>query len=635
MGFSYLTNVDLDQAVAEYCEVLLANGMTPQEETVFVPDALGRITSEAVYASICAPHYNACAMDGIAVDASITFGATETSPVYLKETDFVRVDTGDPLPDGCDAVIMIEDVIEEADRVKIYQAAAPWQHIRQIGEDISAGDMIFPSYTAIKPAGMGAMLASGVMQLKVFKKPVVGIIPTGDEIVKPTPDPKCGDIIEFNSSIFSGMLVQAGAVPKVYDIVPDKLPLIQAAVEKALEECDAVILNAGSSAGREDFSTEVIQNVGKVLYHGIAMKPGKPAILGYSKEKPILGVPGYPVSGIIVIEQILKPVLKLLCGSQGESSEIEEAIIAKKLNSSLKYREFIRTRLGYVEHKLIAVPLNKGAGVVSSFVKADGIIDVEQNCEGYEAGAKVSVRLLKPKREIEKMLVVTGSHDPLIDEVADIMMRDYPGYQTASTHVGSMGAIMALRRKEAHLGGVHLLNSEDGTYNTSYIKQYFPAGGVVLIEGVRRIQGIMTQKDNPKEITSLQTIKEKHLSYVNRQKGSGTRILLDYLLKEENIHSADIYGYTREELTHTNVAAVIAAGSGDAGMGIYSAAQIYDLDFIPVCEEEYDFLVAESALELPVYQNFIKILKGEEFRSRLEKLGGYRLESPGRVIHFD
>ena len=417
MGFSYLTNVDLDQAVAEYCEVLLANGMTPQEETVFVPDALGRITSEAVYASICAPHYNACAMDGIAVDASITFGATETTPVYLKETDFVRVDTGDPLPDGCDAVIMIEDVIEEADRVKIYQAAAPWQHIRQIGEDISAGDMIFPSYTAIKPAGMGAMLASGVMQLKVFKKPVVGIIPTGDEIVKPTPDPKCGDIIEFNSSIFSGMLVQAGAVPKVYDIVPDKLPLIQAAVEKALAECDAVILNAGSSAGREDFSTDVIQNVGKVLYHGIAMKPGKPAILGYSKEKPILGVPGYPVSGIIVIEQILKPVLKLLCGSQGESSEIEEAIIAKKLNSSLKYREFIRTRLGYVEHKLIAVPLNKGAGVVSSFVKADGIIDVEQNCEGYEAGAKVSVRLLKPKREIEKMLVVTGSHDPLIDEV--------------------------------------------------------------------------------------------------------------------------------------------------------------------------------------------------------------------------
>lgn len=631
MGFSYLTNVDLDKAVKDYCQTLTANGLKPQEETVFVPDALGRIASEAVYACICAPHYNACAMDGIAVNSSITFGATETTPVYLKETDFVYVDTGDPLPENCDAVIMIEDVIQEDNQVKIYQSAVPWQYVRQIGEDISAGDMIFPSYTVIRPAEIGVMLASGVMKLKVFKKPVVGIIPTGDEIVKPTPNPKCGDIIEFNSSIFCGMLREMGAIPKVYDIVPDKLPLIQASVEKTLKECDVVILNAGSSAGREDFSTQVIRNVGEVLYHGIAIKPGKPAILGYAKEKPILGVPGYPLSGIIVIEQILKPVLKIMCGNIYDRENIEEVVLAKRLNSSLKYREFIHTRLGYVDNQLIAVPINKGAGVVSSMIKADGIIDVSQDCEGYETETKVSVRLLKSKQEIKKMLLITGSHDPLIDEVADIMMRNYPGYQIASTHVGSMGAFMALKRREAHLGGIHVLDQEAGLYNQSYIKKYFSFGGVVLIEGVRRLQGLMIRKGNPKGITSLKNIKEQKLSYVNRQKGSGTRILLDYLLKKEGISSSEIYGYTREEFTHTNVAAVIASGSGDVGMGIYSAAQIYDLDFIPICEEEYDFLVAESALDLSVYKHFIEILQGEEFRNRVQKMGGYRLHNPGQV----
>ena len=369
MAFEYLTNEPLDKAVKSYLEALVKNGLAPKCETIQVTEALSRITFDAVYAQNCAPHYNACAMDGIALDAKLTFGATETTPVVLKEVQIVRVDTGDPLPPGCDAVIMIEDVIEIEGGVELSAAAVPWQNIRQIGEDIAAGDMILPSYTEISPAAMGAMLASGVLDIKVVKKPIVGIIPTGDEIVPPTKNPKEGEIIEFNSTIFSAMLRLWGAEPKTYPIVKDKLALIKEALQKALLECDAVLLNAGSSAGREDYSTIAIREIGEVLIHGIAIKPGKPAILGYRNEKPILGIPGYPVSGIIVMEQIFKPISELLTGKSPKEDPQVLAACAKAFTSSLKYREFVRTRIGYVNDKMIAVPLNRGAGVVSSFVK--------------------------------------------------------------------------------------------------------------------------------------------------------------------------------------------------------------------------------------------------------------------------
>lgn len=632
MGFQYLTNIPLTEALEEYISVLKYNGMKPKDEIIPVDEALHRISFCAVYAKICAPHYNACAMDGIAIHSSITFGATETTPVSLTKNDYVRVDTGDPLPMNCDAVVMIEDVVEDGELIRLYSAATPWQHVRQIGEDISAGDMIIPSYTKITPAIMGSMLASGVMSIQVIKRPVVGIIPTGDEIVMPTANPKPGDIIEFNSTIFSNMLKEEGCVTKTYPIVPDKFNLIVEAVQNAVRECDVVILNAGSSAGREDFSSQAIKMVGEVLIHGIAIKPGKPAILGLSGCVPILGVPGYPVSGIIVINEILNPIIRVLYGNDITKSSMEKAFLSKRLNSSLKYREFVRTRLGMVNGKLVAVPLNRGSGVVSSFMKADGIIDVPQDLEGYEAGEEVNVKLLRELDEIKNLLVITGSHDPLLDEATDIMKQICRDSGVASTHVGSMGGIMALKRKETHLAGIHLLDGESNSYNISYVKRYFPNGGVVLVECVKRIQGLMVYTNNPLNIQSIKDIKENKLSYVNRQKGSGTRILFDHLLKQENILQNEIDGYAREESTHTNVAAVIAAKSADVGMGIYSAAKMYDLDFIPICEEEYDLLVSEETFHKPTFLRFLEVLKSDEFRIRLESMGGYTINNPGNII---
>ncbi len=632
MTFQYLTNVPLTQAREEYLKRLIEQGLHSHTESIPVFEACGRITSEAVYAHICAPHYHASAMDGIAVKASDTFGATETTPVRLSTEQYIVVDTGDPLPENCDAVIMVEDIVkEENGTVRIYNAAVPWQHIRQIGEDICAGEMILPSYTTISPSAIGALLAGGVLEINVIKKPVIGIIPTGDEIIPPTSDPGPGDIIEFNSSIFSSMVRGWGAEPITFPIVPDEFDTMKQTVTEALEKCDIVLLNAGSSAGREDYSAQVIRSLGGILYHGIAMKPGKPAILGYQGPKAILGVPGYPVSGIIVIEQLLKPIVDYINHTHVHQDISVEATLSRSIVSGLKYQEFVRVRMGYVDGKLIASPLSRGAGVVSSFMKADGILEVPQGLEGYEAGSTVSIRLLRPLEELKNTLVAIGSHDPLLDEVSNLLHRKNPSLYMASSHVGSMGGIMAVRRDETHMAGIHLLDEKDGSYNTSFVKKYFSKGGVRLVECVGRTQGIMVAAGNPKNITGIQSLMQPGMRYVNRQKGSGTRILIDYLCKKENIDTSKIYGYDREEFTHTSVAAQIASGSADAGMGIYSAAQLYGLDFIPICIEQYDLLIPDSAWETEMVQEIINILKSKEFSEKLQAMGGYTLQNPGEV----
>lgn len=633
MGFEYLTNVPLTQAREDYLAMLQSHGFAPKTEVIPVFESCGRVTARAVYAHICAPHYAASAMDGVAVNAKDTFGATETTPVTLQPEQFTVLDTGDPIPEDRDAVIMVEDIVKNEDgSITIHAAAAPWQHIRQIGEDVCAGEMILPSHMTVSPAAIGAMIAGGVLEIEVIRKPVVGIIPTGDEIIPPCTDPKPGDILEFNGSIFSAMVKSWGAEAVVYPIVPDKFERIKAMVAKAASECDMVILNAGSSAGREDFSARVIQELGQVLYHGIAMKPGKPAILGCQGAKPILGVPGYPVSGIIVIEQLLKPLIDHWLQVPSAPAQYAKATLTRPVVSGLKYEEFVRVRMGSVGGKLMASPLSRGSGVVSSFMKADGILEVPQGLEGFEAGAEVSVRLLSPIEKLQNTLVVIGSHDPLLDELADMLHLENPNLYMSSSHVGSMGGIMAIRRGEAHAAGCHLLDTGDGSYNRSFIRKYFPKGGVKLISCVGRQQGLMVAKGNPLNIRKFSDIAKEGVRYVNRQKGSGTRILTDYLCKQENLDASAIYGYDREELTHTSVAAQIVSGSADAGMGIYSAAKLYCLDFIPICIEEYDLIIPDHAWDTPMVQELLTILKSDTFREKLLALGGYTVDNPGEVI---
>lgn len=625
MKHNYLHNTPVDTAREAYFAHLTENGFAQKTETVSAAASVGRILSQAVYARICSPHYNACAMDGIAVSAADTYGASENFPVHLTARQYTPADTGDPLPDGCDAVVMIEDVTQEEDgSVCLFSAVHPWQNVRQVGEDICMGDMIAPSFTEITPSLCGAFLAAGITQVCVLRKPRVAIIPTGDEIVSPTDNPQKGEIIEFNSAIFSAMLAQWQAESAVYPIIKDKKELLGQALTQAAAECDIVLMLAGSSAGRDDYASTVIGELGTVLYHGLAVKPGKPAVLGNIGSVPVAGLPGYPVSAIVIMQEIVKPLLELYYGRKNEDTPTVTAVLGKRVVSSLKYREYVRVTLGRTGDSYTAVPLPRGAGVITSFTKADGILVIEQNCEGLEAGEEVEISLLRPLSQIDRSLIITGSHDPLIDELSDLVNKKGCGFGITSSHVGSMGAITAIRNKQAHLGFVHLLDAQTGTYNTSYIEKYFPNGGVRLIKGVGRVQGLMVKKGNPLQINTFADICKGR--YVNRQPGAGTRILCDYLLAANGMDKSQINGYKNEEYTHTAVAARIAAGNADCGLGIYSAAKMYDLDFIEICIEEYDVLIDEAAYETQSVQTFLQLLGSEEFRNRLLQMGGYRFD---------
>ena len=625
MKHNYLNNTEINEAREKYFSVVKSAEFSYKTEAVSAQLSHGRILAEAVYAKICSPHYNASAMDGIAVNAEDTYGACEAEPVVLPPEKYTVVDTGDPIPDGADAVVMVEDVTEdESGNVKLIAAVHPWQNVRQVGEDICMGDMIAPTGTVVTPSLCGAFLAGGITAVSVKKCPLVGIIPTGDEIVEPKENPEKGEIIEFNSTIFSAMLKEWNAESKVYGIVKDKKDLLAEAISKAAEECDAVLVLAGSSAGRDDYTSTIISQLGEVVIHGVAAKPGKPAVLGIIGDTPVVGLPGYPVSAIVVMEEFVKPLVDVYYSRTAKKEETLDAILSKRVVSSLKYKEYVRVSLGKIGENYFAVPLPRGAGVVTSFTKAAGILEVPQNCEGIDAGETVTVRLLKDKNEIENSLIITGSHDPIIDEISDILKKKGCGFSVISSHVGSMGALNAVKNGQAHMGATHLLDGESGIYNEAYIKQYFPDGGAVLVKGIGRVQGIMVRKGNPCNINSIPDIKN-HI-YVNRQRGAGTRVLFDYLLKKHGISPDEIKGYRNEEFTHTAVAALIAAGNADAGMGIYSAAKMYDLDFIPVCNEEYDFLVGEEFIDDPAVKAFLEVLKSEEFKNRLEEMGGYSVE---------
>ncbi|WBW99505.1 molybdopterin biosynthesis protein [Oceanirhabdus sp. W0125-5] len=628
----YLSNYELKDAIKMYFNKL--TNLRKEKEMINTWDANGRVTSVPVYSLMSSPFYNSSAMDGIAVKSSSTIGATDRNQIVLEEgKDYIVVDTGDPIPKEFDSVIMIEDLINvDHNKVKIYKSVIPWQHIRALGEDIVENQLIIPSNHTIRPVDIGAMIAGGVNSVEVYKKPRVGIIPTGTEIVEPGTELKVGDIIEFNSRTFSAQVESWGGNANRYNIVDDVYEEIKETVKKASEENDIVLINAGSSAGREDYTAKVIEELGEVVLHGVAIKPGKPVILGIVNNKPVIGIPGYPVSAYFIMELIVKKLIQSYQGMEGKSLKTVKATLSRRVMSSLKHLEFVRMKLGYVGNKLIATPLTRGAGATMSLVRADGILEIPQSSEGIEAGEEIEVKLLKDEDDIKNTIVCIGSHDPIIDIVSDFIHMRNKNYFLSSAHVGSMGGIMALKKEETHIAPIHLLDMESGEYNVSYVKKYLSNQNIHLIKGVKRIQGLMVQKGNPLNIKGFKDIADGKKKFVNRQRGSGTRLLLDYNLKKIGINPNKILGYEREEFTHLSVAAAVAAGDVDCGLGVYSAAEMMELDFIPLCKEEYDIAVPEEYLEMDIIKEFIKVIKSEEFCNELDKLGGYDYSGIGEII---
>jgi putative molybdopterin biosynthesis protein len=632
----YLDDLPWESALERYLAFLDNMGALDPgvSEHIFVEEALGRITAAPVYARISSPHYHASAMDGMAVRSTDTYGASETTPKQLKVGEgAVMVDTGDPLPEGCDAVIMIEDVhYVSPDIIEIIQAAPPWQHIRAVGEDIVATEMIISASHQVRPVDIGALLAGGVDQLYVFPRPRVAILPTGTELVQPGSELKPGDIIEYNSRLLGAMVEKWGGTPLRRDITVDNFENIKAALAKAADEADIVLVNAGSSAGSEDFTAEAIRSLGTVLVHGVATKPGKPVILGAISGVPTIGVPGYPVSAYIDMDLFVKPVIFKKLGTVPPPVDKIEAAVSRKIVSPIGVEEFVRVKLGQVGEKIVATPISRGAGILMSLVQADGMMRIPQNSEGYNTGDKAPVELFKTTREIRETTVIIGSHDLALDVLANFIRRKFPEATLSSAHVGSLGGLTALRRGEAHCAGTHLLDEETGEYNVSYVKRILSGRKISLVNLVYREQGLILAKGNPRNICDLNDLTREGINFVNRQRGAGTRILLDYLLRKQGLDPERINGYEHEEYTHMAVAVAVKAGAADAGLGIRAAARALGMDFVGIVQERYDLCIPEEYWDSPYIQRLLEVMNMPGFQEEVRMLGGYDLRDCGKVV---
>ncbi|MFM1651814.1 molybdopterin biosynthesis protein [Brevibacillus sp. B_LB10_24] len=606
-------------------------------ETELIPTgaALGRVTAEAVLAKVSMPNYNASAMDGIAVKAEKTYGADEQRPVRLKlGEDYVTVDTGDPIPNGFDAVIMIEHIHQiDEQTVEIMEAVAPWQHIRPIGEDVVVGDMIVPAWHKLRPVDLGALLAGGILQVPVLRKPKVAIIPTGTELIPPAEEVAEGEIIEFNGTVFSAFLQEWGAEALYRGIVKDDYNLIKAALQQAVREADIVLLNAGSSAGTEDYTVHVIDELGEVLTHGVATRPGKPVVIGLVEDKPVIGLPGYPVSAYLALEWFVRPLVHQYLGQIELQRPKITAKMGRRVVSVMGAEDFVRMNIGCIDGQYIANPLTRAAGVTMSMVRADGLLRIPAGHLGYEQGEEAEIELYRPIEHIRQTIVASGSHDLSVDILHSLLREIHPEQFLISSHIGSMGGILAIQKGEAHIAGVHLFDEVSGTYNVPFIEKYLPAQDVVLLQLVYRQQGWIVKKGNPHQLQSAADIANKRLTYMNRQRGAGTRLLFDYLLKQEGISREQIYGYTREAVSHLSVAAAVAGGTADAGLGIYSAAAAMDLDFIPVAEERYDLLMSRKFYQSEQGQTLLELIRSPRFREQVESLGGYSCRDSGNMVY--
>ena len=631
----FISDVPGAEALAAWRAACAAAGCPARVETnrVGLHEAVGRVTAEPVWATRSSPSFDASAMDGIAVRAADTIGASESTPVFIERDAYVVLDTGDPMPDGFDAVVMREHVhYDDAGRAELRSAVAPYQHVRSIGEDVSATELLLPTGHRLRAVDVAAAAAAGAIDLVVHRAPVVAVLPTGDEIRPVGTEPAPGVILDTNSLMLAAQAEAVGCTAWRSPIVPDDPEALADAVRDATTRADLVIVVAGSSAGRDDHTASVVERTGTLAVHGVAVRPGHPVVLGVVDRTPVLGAPGYPVSASLTFDIFAAPLLAALEGATPTERPRARARIARKLASSMGMDDWVRVRLGRVGGELVATPLPRGAGVLTSLVRADGLLVVPAGVEGHHAGEHVDVTLLRGVGEIDRTIVAVGSHDLVLDLAASKLRAVDPGVTLASSNVGSLGGLVALRDGLCHLAGSHLLDPETGEYTLPYVDRVLVERDVAVVRLVHREQGLIVAPGNPLAIGAIEDVARADVRYINRQRGAGTRVLLDHELRRRDIPADAVGGYAREEHTHLAIAAAIAAGRADTGLGIMAAARAFGLDFVPVTREPYDLVLATDTLEDPVTAPLWALLGDPDFRGAVEELGGYDTAEMGRRI---
>src|SRR6266849_1743643 len=615
----YLSDIPLSEALQKFHDALAAAGALTlaEAETLALDQAHGRVTASPVWAARSSPHYDAAAMDGVAVRARETIGATETSPLRLTVGEqVVWVDTGDPMPPGFDAVIMIEVIHQvDASTIEIQAPVAPYQHVRPLGEDIVATELVLPGSHRLRPQDLAACAAAGLTAVAVRKPPHVAVIPTGTELVPIGTEPKPGDIVEFNSLMLGAMMAEWGGTATRWPAIPDDYERLKQTILAAVAASDIVAVNAGSSAGSEDYTARAVADLGQLVVHGVAVRPGHPVVLGVVRQKPVVGIPGYPVSAALTCELFIKPLIEHKLGLPPSTRPKMTAHLSRKVLSPTGADEYLRVRLGRVGTKMVATPIQRGAGVIMSLVRADGLVVIPRFSESLDG-----------------TIVVIGSHDLTLDLLASELRRGHPNLTLTSSNVGSLGGLLALQRGETHLAGSHLLDEATGEYNLAFIRRYVPGRALVVVNLVHRIQGFIVPPGNPKSLSTLTDLTRDGITFINRQRGSGTRVLLDYLLTQQAIAPAHIAGYEREEFTHLAVAAAVAGGRVDVGLGVLSAARALGMDFVPLQNEQYDLVILREFYDSELLQPLLALIRSQTFQQQVEALGGYDVSTMGEVV---
>lgn len=630
----YLSVIPPVEAV-QRAKAALDRGTLVRAELVPAHEAAGRVLAEAVFARYSSPTYHSAAMDGYAVCARDTYGAREGAPLRLKEgqTCF-PVNTGNSLPGETDAVIMIEHIVREDDEISIEAPAFPWQHVRRIGEDIVATELLFARNRLLSACDIGALLSGGVWEVPVWERLRVHIIPTGDEVLDfaARPNPGKGQVVESNSQMLAALARELGCVVTRVPPVQDNPNALHAALKAGLEAgAHLTVLCAGSSAGSKDFSKSVMEREGEVLVHGIAVMPGKPSLLAQCHGRLVAGAPGYPVSALVCFDELLKPLLCWLSHRETLQRPLIEVELTRAVPSRIGVEEHVRLAVGRVDSKYVAAPLPRGAGNLTSVTRAQAMTRIPAACEGLPEATTVSAELCVSPEALDRIVVCVGSHDNTLDLLADELMALPEPVGFVSTHVGSMGGLTALAKGSCHFSGMHLFDPATQTFNFPFLRKFLLQMDLRVINLVIRHQGLIVAKGNPLGITGIQDL--TRVRFLNRQRGAGTRILLDHKLQQANIRPADVIGYQCEEVTHMAVAVNILSGAADCGMGIAAAAQALDLDFVPIANERYDLVIPARFMNHPGVQAVLEVIRSDVFKKRITGRGGYETELTGMEMH--
>jgi putative molybdopterin biosynthesis protein len=603
-------------------------------ETVDLANALDRVLANDVAAEVDVPAFDRSNVDGFAVHAADTFNAMEEAPRSLQLNDEVLapgvqskttvepgtatpIATGAIVPRGADAVVMIEqtELVDGKSELQVRRAVSPGQHIAFAGTDIARGETVLREGHRVTSREIGVLAAVGLGQVDVFRRPRVAIVSTGDEIIAPGETPRPGAVFDSNQAILSAAVRELGAEPVPMGIVPDDETRLRDVLQTALD-CDVILLSGGTSKGAGDLSYHVVRELTNpgIVAHGVALKPGKPICLAVTEGKPVVILPGFPTSAIFTFHEFVAPVIRALGGQPEATRDTVTATMPLRFNSERGRTEFLLVGLVESESGLAAYPMGKGSGSVTTFSRADGFIAIDSQTEIVEAGASVEVQLLG--RAVEPAdLISIGSHCVGLDLLLGLLERR--GLATKALHVGSTGGLAAAQRGECDLGGIHLMDLETGEYNRPFLTD-----GLELIAGYRRMQCLVFRSGDERfegktvaealELAAADT----DCRMVNRNAGSGTRILIDRLLDGRTPA-----GYPVQAKSHNAVAAAIQQGRADWGIAIETVAREYDLAAIPVQDEHYDFVVPTSRRERPAVRAFVELLSDPATRGQLEELG--------------